>query len=123
LVSLGEANKDYKANGKVHWKKFRLIGDSILQVMRFQYPTYTTLMPDSFVIYFIGHEGTVATEDVSYIVSFSYLYALHILTLPLSFYSQKERYEKSIEIEPRSLKPSPSTSTTSSRWLTKHVIY
>ncbi|GAN01947.1 conserved hypothetical protein [Mucor ambiguus] len=100
LVSLGEANKDYKANGKVHWKKFRLIGETILQVMRFQYPTYTALVPDSFVIYFIGHEGTVITED--------------------------ERYEKSIEIEPRSLKPSPSTSSTSSRWLLtrhQHVIY
>lgn len=33
--------------------------------MRFQYPTFTTLVPDSFVIYFIGHEGTVITEDVS----------------------------------------------------------
>lgn len=77
LVSLGEANKDYKANGKVHWKKFRLIGDSILQVMRFQYPTYTTLVPDSFVIYFIGHEGTVATEDVSNIISF--LFCMHYI--------------------------------------------
>ncbi|OAD04204.1 hypothetical protein MUCCIDRAFT_79325 [Mucor lusitanicus CBS 277.49] len=100
LVSLGEANKDYKANGKVHWKKFRLIGETILQVMRFQYPTYTALVPDSFVIYFIGHEGTVLTED--------------------------ERYERSVEIEPRSLKPSPSTSSSttassSSRWLlTRH---
>ncbi|KAI8646290.1 ras guanine nucleotide exchange factor domain-containing protein [Parasitella parasitica] len=72
LVSLGQANKDYKANGKVHWKKFQLIGDCIQQVMRFRYPTYTTLEADSVVMYFIGHEGTVATEDVSVFFPFSF---------------------------------------------------
>ncbi|KAI7891125.1 ras guanine nucleotide exchange factor domain-containing protein [Mucor mucedo] len=91
LVSLGEANKDHKIDGKVHWKKFRLMGDSILQMMRFQYPTYA-FEPNPFLLYFIGHQS-IPTED--------------------------ERYEVSKQIEPRIGKPSLSTSssTTSSRWL------
>ncbi|CAO3657588.1 unnamed protein product [Mucor hiemalis] len=93
LVSLGEANKDHKTNGKVHWKKFRLMGESIVEMMRFQYPTHHLLEPNPYLLYFIGHES-IPTED--------------------------ERYEKSIEIEPKLLKPSVSTSScsTSSRWLT-----
>ncbi|KAG2229907.1 hypothetical protein INT48_008282 [Thamnidium elegans] len=92
LVSLGEANKDHKMDGKVHWNKFRLMGESILEMMRFQYPTYHLLESNPFLLYFIGHQ-TVSTED--------------------------ELYEKSKEIEPRHNMSSLSTSSsTSSRWLT-----
>ncbi|GAA5796610.1 hypothetical protein HPULCUR_001983 [Helicostylum pulchrum] len=92
LVSLGEANKDHKMDGKVHWNKFRLMGESILEMMRFQYPTYHLLESNPFLLYFIGHQ-TVSTED--------------------------ELYEKSKEIEPRQNMSSLSTSSsTSSRWLT-----
>lgn len=62
LVSLGEANKDHKTDGKVHWKKFRLMGESILEMVRFQYPTYL-LEPNPFILYFIGHQS-IPTEDV-----------------------------------------------------------
>ncbi|GAA5812773.1 hypothetical protein MFLAVUS_006231 [Mucor flavus] len=82
LVSLGEANKDHKMDGKVHWDKFRLMGESILEMMRFQYPTYHLLESNPFLLYFIGHQ-TVSTED--------------------------ELYEKSKEIEPRQNMSSLST--------------
>jgi hypothetical protein len=66
-VSLGEANKDHKTDGKVHWKKFRLMGESILEMTRFQYPTTPCLLlvePNPYLLYFIGHES-IPTEDVS----------------------------------------------------------
>jgi hypothetical protein len=67
LVSLGEANKDHKMDGKVHWKKFRLMGECILEMIRFQYPAYTSLVPEPTLLYFIGHQSTAATtEDVKY---------------------------------------------------------
>jgi hypothetical protein len=65
LVSLGEANKDHKKDGRVHWKKFRLMGESILDMMRFQYPTGSKLEANHFLLNFIGHGVLPATEDVS----------------------------------------------------------
>lgn len=77
-MSLGEANKDHKTDGKVHWKKFYLMGESILDMMRFQpssssSPTYH-LEPNPFLLYFIGHESSLlsSTEDVG-----SFFLSLH----------------------------------------------
>ncbi|KAI8991011.1 ras guanine nucleotide exchange factor domain-containing protein [Mycotypha africana] len=91
LISLDEANKDFLQDGKVHWKKFSLIGESILEVLRFQQQQQQngflySIIPDPKIISFIG-QSKIFTED--------------------------EQYEKSITIEPRisSLKPSPSISS------------
>ena len=64
LVSLSEANKDHMIDGRVHWKKFLLMGESIQEMMRFQPSNYRTLEPNIDVLYFIGHES-ILTEDAS----------------------------------------------------------
>ncbi|KAG0164949.1 hypothetical protein DFQ30_009167 [Apophysomyces sp. BC1015] len=88
LVSMSEANKDFKADGTIHWEKFRLMGQSIMGMMRFQYPTYT-VQPDTKILGLIA-EGEVLTED--------------------------ERYQRSIAIEPR-IKTSNSTSRLRDLWM------
>ncbi|KAF7726579.1 hypothetical protein EC973_008624 [Apophysomyces ossiformis] len=61
LVSMSEANKDFKADGTIHWEKFRLMGQSIMGMMRFQYPTYD-IQPDAKILCLIA-EGEVLTEE------------------------------------------------------------
>ncbi|KAG1443093.1 hypothetical protein G6F56_010801 [Rhizopus delemar] len=93
LVSLCEANKDHKTNGKIHWQKFRLMGESIMEVIQFQKRTHDWIKPQPFIRYFIKNER-VLTED--------------------------ERYERSIKVEPRLSLNKPKTlhpSSSTSRWL------
>lgn len=67
LLSLNEANKDYLMNGKIHWKKFELIGDCILKVMKFQSASSCSgdIVPESFILSFIREKSFLLTEDVS----------------------------------------------------------
>lgn len=64
LVSLCEANKDHKTNGKIHWQKFRLIGQSINEVMTRFESMNGRIKPNPFILYFIGNELEILTEDV-----------------------------------------------------------
>ncbi|KAI9281645.1 ras guanine nucleotide exchange factor domain-containing protein [Sporodiniella umbellata] len=92
LVSLAEANKDHRINGRIHWQKFLLIGNSILDVLQFQNKRHDWILPDPFVLYFIKHELQILTED--------------------------ERYEQSMKIEPKQIPNSKSLhSSSTSRWL------
>ncbi|RCH93931.1 hypothetical protein CU097_005316 [Rhizopus azygosporus] len=93
LVSLCEANKDHKTNGKIHWQKFRLIGQSINEVMTRFESMNGRIKPNPFILYFIGNELEILTED--------------------------ERYEKSIRLEPRELHNSFTYNNhhSSHRWL------
>ncbi|CAO3652165.1 unnamed protein product [Cunninghamella blakesleeana] len=36
LIALAEANKDVKSDGTIHWEKFKLMGDCIMSVMKYQ---------------------------------------------------------------------------------------
>lgn len=63
LVSLVEANKDFRADGTVHWEKFRLMGETIMAIMKFKYPRYS-IQPDAKILTFIA-DSFVLTEDVS----------------------------------------------------------
>ncbi|KAI9013803.1 ras guanine nucleotide exchange factor domain-containing protein [Phycomyces nitens] len=65
LVSLSEANKDFKADGTIHWEKFRLMGESIMGMMKFQTPTYQKISPDEKILNFIA-DSIVMTEDEQY---------------------------------------------------------
>ncbi|KAF1799848.1 ras guanine nucleotide exchange factor domain-containing protein [Mucor lusitanicus] len=73
LVSLAEANKDFRADGTIHWEKFRLMGETIMATMKFKYPGYS-IEPDTQLLTFIADS--------------------HIL-------SEDEQYKRSILIEPR----------------------
>ncbi|KAI8374367.1 ras guanine nucleotide exchange factor domain-containing protein [Radiomyces spectabilis] len=88
LVSLSEANKDFKNDGTIHWEKFRLMGETIMGVLRFQYPNYT-IQPNHAVLRFVA-DCEIMTED--------------------------ERYQRSIMVEPR-LKASSSTSRLRDLWM------
>ncbi|KAL0094516.1 ras guanine nucleotide exchange factor domain-containing protein, partial [Phycomyces blakesleeanus] len=65
LVSLSEANKDFKADGTIHWEKFRLMGESIMGMMKFQSPSYQKISPDEKILNFIA-DSVVMTEDEQY---------------------------------------------------------
>lgn len=62
LLSLAEANKDFKVDGTIHWEKFRLMGDTILAMIRFQEPKFS-IQPDAKILGFIA-ETDLMNEDV-----------------------------------------------------------
>ncbi|KAG1146166.1 hypothetical protein G6F37_003093 [Rhizopus arrhizus] len=64
LLSLSEANKDHREDGKIHWQKFHLIGESILEVIQFQERPMHPIKSNPFVLCFIRNESKVLTEDV-----------------------------------------------------------
>lgn len=63
LVSLAEANKDFKADGSIHWEKFKLMGETIMATMKFKSPSYT-IEPDTKLLALIA-DTYILTEDVS----------------------------------------------------------
>ncbi|KAI8639973.1 ras guanine nucleotide exchange factor domain-containing protein [Parasitella parasitica] len=64
LVSLAEANKDFRADGTIHWEKFRLMGETIMATMKFKYPGYS-IEPDSKILTFIA-DSSILSEDEQY---------------------------------------------------------
>ncbi|KAK4521503.1 uncharacterized protein ATC70_012119 [Mucor velutinosus] len=64
LVSLAEANKDFRADGTIHWEKFRLMGETIMATMRFKYPGYS-IEPDTQILTFIA-DSYILSEDEQY---------------------------------------------------------
>jgi hypothetical protein len=62
LVSLAEANKDFRADGTIHWEKFRLMGETIMATMKFKCPGYT-IEPDAKLLAFIA-DTCILSEDV-----------------------------------------------------------
>jgi hypothetical protein len=62
LLSLAEANKDFKMDGTIHWEKFRLMGETILAMIRFQEPRFS-IQPDARILGFIA-ETELMNEDV-----------------------------------------------------------
>ena len=62
-MSLAEANKDFRADGTIHWEKFRLMGETIMATMKFKSPSYT-IEPDAKLLAFIA-ETCILSEDVS----------------------------------------------------------
>ncbi|KAI9482763.1 MAG: ras guanine nucleotide exchange factor domain-containing protein [Benjaminiella poitrasii] len=80
LVSLNQANKDKTRDGKIHWKKFVLMGEVIIDIIRCQQSVSKDkrrIKPDFTILGFIQEFGLkrLLTED--------------------------ERYEKSIKLEPK----------------------
>ncbi|RCH84907.1 hypothetical protein CU098_003692, partial [Rhizopus stolonifer] len=64
LVSLAEANKDFRTDGSVHWEKFRLMGETIMATMKFKYPGYA-IEPDAKLLTFIA-DCYILSEDEQY---------------------------------------------------------
>ncbi|KAI8973848.1 ras guanine nucleotide exchange factor domain-containing protein [Pilobolus umbonatus] len=64
LVSLAEANKDFRADGTIHWDKFRLMGETIMATMKFKCPRYN-IEPDIKLMRFIA-DTSVLSEDEQY---------------------------------------------------------
>ncbi|KAI7897374.1 ras guanine nucleotide exchange factor domain-containing protein [Mucor mucedo] len=67
LVSLAEANKDFRADGTIHWEKFRLMGETIMATMKFKCPSYT-IEPDAKLLAFIA-DTYILSEDDQYKLS------------------------------------------------------
>lgn len=63
LVSLAEANKDFRPDGTVHWDKYRLMGETIMSIMKFKHPGYT-IDPDLPLLLSIA-DCPILSEDVS----------------------------------------------------------
>jgi hypothetical protein len=49
-------------DGTIHWEKFRLMGDTILAMIRFQEPKFS-IQPDARILGFIA-ETELMNEDV-----------------------------------------------------------
>ncbi|KAI8371254.1 ras guanine nucleotide exchange factor domain-containing protein [Choanephora cucurbitarum] len=64
LVSLAEANKDFRPDGTVHWEKFRLMGETIMAMMKFKHPGYA-IEPDVKLLTFIA-DCYILSEDEQY---------------------------------------------------------
>ncbi|CEP12870.1 hypothetical protein [Parasitella parasitica] len=62
LVSLAEANKDFRADGTIHWEKFRLMGETIMATIKFKHPGYS-IEPDSKILTLIA-DSNILSEDV-----------------------------------------------------------
>ncbi|GAA5800573.1 hypothetical protein HPULCUR_006009 [Helicostylum pulchrum] len=67
LVSLAEANKDFRADGSIHWEKFRLMGETIMATMKFKCPSYT-IEPDAKLLALIA-DTYILSEDDQYKMS------------------------------------------------------
>ncbi|KAG2184491.1 hypothetical protein INT43_000400 [Umbelopsis isabellina] len=85
LLSLAEANKDFKLDGTIHWEKFRLMGDTILAMIRFQEPKFS-IQPDAKILGFIA-ETELMNEDVR--------------SVALGSPFLEEQFRQSTAIEPR----------------------
>ncbi|RIA93868.1 ras guanine nucleotide exchange factor domain-containing protein [Glomus cerebriforme] len=81
LLSIGEGNRDFQDDGKVHWNKFSLMGDIINMIRNFQKKSYN-IKSNKFIEKFIT-ETEAMNED--------------------------ELYNRSLELEPR-IQRSSSTS-------------
>ncbi|CAJ0919894.1 10650_t:CDS:2 [Entrophospora sp. SA101] len=81
LLSIGEGNKNYQDDGKIHWNKFSLMGDIIIMMRKFQKSSYN-LKSNKFIEYFINDMPMLSDDDL---------------------------YNKSLELEPR-IRRSASTS-------------
>ncbi|KAI7886138.1 ras GEF [Lichtheimia hyalospora FSU 10163] len=64
LISLAEGNKDFRADGTIHWDKFRLMGECIVAMMKFQCPAYD-IEPDGRILRFIA-DFEILSEDEQY---------------------------------------------------------
>lgn len=64
---MAEANKDFRADGSIHWEKFRLMGETIMATMKFKCPSYT-IEPDAKLLALIA-DTYILSEDVSFFFS------------------------------------------------------
>lgn len=92
---MAEANKDFRADGTIHWEKFRLMGETIMATMKFKCPSYT-IEPDAKLLAFIA-DTYILSEDVSS----SFFLENDTLTDQVFFDTQQEQYKRSMLIEPR----------------------
>ncbi|KAI9273633.1 ras guanine nucleotide exchange factor domain-containing protein [Sporodiniella umbellata] len=62
LVSLAEANKDHRIDGTIHWDKFRLMGETIMSIMKFKYQRFN-IKPDRKLLLSIA-DCPILSEEV-----------------------------------------------------------
>ncbi|ORZ23955.1 ras guanine nucleotide exchange factor domain-containing protein [Absidia repens] len=64
LIALDEANKNMKSDGTIHWDKFRLMGDSIMTIIKFQQQRPSdNIMPDKAVLNWIANCRILSEEE------------------------------------------------------------
>lgn len=61
-MSIVEANKDFRADGTIHWEKFKLMGETIMATLKFKYPGYS-IEPNSKLLTFIA-DSYILSEEV-----------------------------------------------------------
>lgn len=64
LLSIGEGNRNFLKDGKIHWNKFSLMGDVINMIYKYQKSPYI-LKGNKFVEKFIG-DTLIMNDDESY---------------------------------------------------------
>lgn len=113
LLSLAEANKDFRPDGTIHWDKFRLMGDCILAMTKFQQPSYR-FQPDAKLLKFIA-DSEILSEDVNITAIVSLLFPAIVYSFFCTLIFQ-EQYRRSTLVEPR-LKSSASTNKLRDLWM------
>jgi len=63
LLSIGEGNRNFQENDKIHWKKFSLMGDVINMIRNFQKKSYN-LKSDKFIEKFIADMLVMSDDDL-----------------------------------------------------------
>lgn len=71
LLSIGEGNRNFQKDGRIHWNKFSLMGDVINMICKYQKSSYN--IKSNKVIEKFINDTIVMSEDVSFRVKFSYL--------------------------------------------------
>jgi hypothetical protein len=61
LISIDEANKDFRQDGSIHWNKFKLMGKTIMLMMKFKYVAYS-IEPDFKLLSFIADYPILSDE-------------------------------------------------------------
>lgn len=61
LISIDEANKDFRQDGSIHWNKFKLMGKTIMLMMKFKYVAYP-IEPDFKLLSFIADYPILSDE-------------------------------------------------------------
>lgn len=81
MVSLAEANKDHRIDGTIHWDKFRLMGETIMSIMKFKYEAYA-IEPDLKLLSSIADcpllSEEVMTQLINYFITNTFIYRNNI---------------------------------------------
>ncbi|KAG1142574.1 hypothetical protein G6F37_011325 [Rhizopus arrhizus] len=88
LISIDEANKDFRQDGSIHWNKFKLMGKTIMLMMKFKYVPYS-IEPDFKLLSFIADYPILSDEA---------------------------QYKRSIQIEPKTTANTTTTSRLKGLW-------